>query len=94
MKNMNDKTLQSILDSFDEKFWYDTDSLRLCQKDVPQFDEDDNFECYRQDAAAVPRDIKQFISDACKRYAKEKEKEMLKTCKKIYGREVIKILKN
>ena len=49
-------------ESFDKKWWYDIPNLRLCSKDIPCYDEDDNLVGYNQHGAAVPRDIKSFLS--------------------------------
>jgi hypothetical protein len=49
-------------EQFDKKWWYDRINLRLCSKDIPVYDEDDKLLGYNQNGAAVPEDIKAFIS--------------------------------
>ena len=62
---------ETINDRFDKKWWYDNQNLRLCSKDVPFYDEDENFVKYVQNAAAVPKDIKSFIAEELDEIEKE-----------------------
>lgn len=61
----------TLRERFDKAFWYDIPNLRLCVKDTPCYDEEENFVGYIQHAAATPDAIKDFIAQEKERWESE-----------------------